>query len=156
MQLLDGVLGNLLGSVLGGGGQPSQNPLGAVLGRLGGGNQTQSAGLLSAAMALVQQHGGLSGVLDKFRNNGLAQHADSWVSKEPNLPVSGEQVQQVFGQSALGEVASKLGLSHGQAGSAMAQILPELVNQLTPEGRLPDNHQSLISKGLELLGARGS
>jgi YidB-like protein/Ion channel len=55
------------------------------------------------------------------------------------MAVSGDQFHQAFGGSALGEIASQLGMSQHQASSTMAQILPELINQLTPNGRIPDN-----------------
>jgi uncharacterized protein YidB (DUF937 family) len=156
MGLLDGILGGVVGSALGntsiGGGQ---DPLGALLGSLGGG-QGQGANLLTAAMSLLQQNGGLNGVLDTFRQGGMAQHADSWVSTGPNIGISGDQLQQVFGGSSIGNIASQLGMSNGQASSAMAQILPELINQLTPNGQVPSDHGDLISKGLAMLTGRGA
>jgi len=107
-------------------------------------------------MSLLQQNGGLPGVLDSFRQSGMAQHADSWVSTGPNVGISGDQLQQALGSSSIGNVASQLGLSHGQASSALAQILPELINQLTPSGQLPDNHSDLIAQGLAMLTGRGA
>jgi uncharacterized protein YidB (DUF937 family) len=154
MGLLDGIVGNVLGSALGQGGTPgAQNPLGSLLGGLGGG-QTQGASLLAAAMSLLQQNGGLPGVLESFRSSGMAQHADSWVSTGTNMPISPDQLQQALGSSSIGNIASQLGLSQGQAGSAMAQILPELINQLTPGGQLPNDHADLIAKGLSMLTGR--
>ena len=157
MGLLDGILGNVMGSVLSGG-QASQesNPLGKVLGSLAGGSRTQGGNLLGAAMAMIQQFGGLDRLLDAFRGKGMAEHADSWVSTGPNVGISAEQLQQVIGSSALGQIASQLGMSSGQAGSALAQVLPELVNQMTPRGSLPDNHGDLISQGLRLLRGGGA
>jgi uncharacterized protein YidB (DUF937 family) len=155
MGLLDGILSNVVGS-LGNGAMPgAQNPLGALLGGLGGA-QGQGANLLTAAMSLLQQNGGLDGVLDSFRQNGLAQHADSWVSTGANLGISGDQLQQVFGSTSIGNIASQLNMSHGQASSALAQILPELINQLTPSGQLPTNHADLISQGLAMLSGRSA
>jgi uncharacterized protein YidB (DUF937 family) len=58
---------------------------------------------------------------------------------------------QVFGESGLGNLATQFGVSQGQAGSMLSQILPELVNQLTPNGQIPENHNDLISQGLDLL-----
>ena len=58
----------------------------------------------------------------------MAQQAGSW---------SPEQLQQVFGSSTIGNIAAQLGLSHEQAGSAMSQVLPEVVNQLTLQGQVP-------------------
>jgi len=151
MGLLDGILGNVVGSVLGGGVQQSQNPLGSILGQLSGGNSSQSGNLMTAVMSMLQQHGGLESVLGMFRSNGMGQEADSWVGTGQNINVSADQIQQVFGKSALGDLANQLGMSHGQASSAMAQILPELVNQLTPNGQVPENHNDLLSQGLDML-----
>jgi uncharacterized protein YidB (DUF937 family) len=152
MGLLESVLASLMGSSAGTGFAPSsQNPLAAILNGLGGGNQAQSSNLLAAAMGMLQQHGGLSAVLDTFRQNGMAQHADSWVGTGANLPISGAQVRQVFGESSMSGVASQLGQSPGQASSVMAQLLPELVNHLTPQGQVPADHQDLISKALVML-----
>ena len=72
------------------------------------------------------------------------------------MGISGDQLQQVLGSSSIGNVASQLGMSHGQASSALAQILPELINQLTPSGQLPDNHADLLSQGLAMLTGRGA
>jgi uncharacterized protein YidB (DUF937 family) len=157
MGLLDGILGGVVGSALGntpmGGG--GQNPLEALLGGLGG-SQGQGASLLTAAMSLLQQNGGLNGVLDSFRQSGMAQHADSWVSTGPNVGISGDQLQQVLGSSSIGNVASQLNMSHGQASSALAQVLPELINQLTPTGQVPSDHGDLISNGLAMLTGGGA
>jgi uncharacterized protein YidB (DUF937 family) len=57
----------------------------------------------------------------------------------------------VFGGSGLGNLATHLGTSPGQAGSILSQILPELVNQFTPNGQIPENHNDLISQGLDML-----
>ena len=152
MGLLDGILGDVMGSVMGGSKtEQSQNPLGGVLSGLAGGNATQGGNLLAAAMGMLQQNGGLPAVLDKFRGAGLAGQADSWVSTGPNAAVSADQLQQIFGASALGNVASQLGMTSNQAGSAMARILPELINQLTPEGTIPEDHSDLLAKGQAML-----
>ena len=114
-----------------------------------------ASGLLAAAMVLIQQQGGLSGLLEKFRQSGLGQHADSWVGSGPNLPVTGAQVHQALGNGALNDIAAKLGIPVGQAGASMAQLLPELINQLTPNGQLPANHGNLLEDGLKMLQGLG-
>jgi uncharacterized protein YidB (DUF937 family) len=149
MGLLDGLLGNLMGSYLGG--TQERNPVSS-------GSQMQGGNLLlQIALMMLQQNGGLEGVLGKFRQGGLAQQADSWVSTGHNMEVSGDQVQQVFGPSTISDLASKLGMPAGQAGSVMAQILPELINQLTPQGQVPENSDQHISDELSKLAssARG-
>ena len=147
MGLLDGILTSLCG----GGAPPGQSSLGAVLNDLGAGNQARSTSLLTVAMSLLQQHGGISGVLEKFRQNGMAQHVESWVGNGPNLAISSEQVQQVFGSSSIGNAAAQLGQSHGQTTAALAQIVPELVNHLTPQGHVPSNIEEVLSKTLTSL-----
>jgi uncharacterized protein YidB (DUF937 family) len=69
------------------------------------------------------------------------------------MAVSGDQLQEAFGGSAFGNIASQLGMPQSQASSAMAQILPELINQLTPNGQIPDNADDAISRGLSMLRA---
>src|SRR5262249_55151948 len=104
----------------------------------------------AAAMTLLQQSGGLGGLLQQLQSSGLGAQADSWVGTGANMAVSGDEFHQALGPQ-LGNIASQLGMSQGQASSAMAQILPELINQLTPNGRIPDNSSDLISQGLSML-----
>jgi uncharacterized protein YidB (DUF937 family) len=152
MGLLDAVLANVLGSMSGGGGASAQqSSLGTMLNSLGSGNQAQSGNLLSVAMSMLQQNGGLTGVLDMFRQKGMGQHADSWVGTGANMPVSGDQIQQVFGDSSMASAASQLGQSPSQTSSLMAQLLPELINHLTPQGQIPQDHEDIISRALGML-----
>jgi uncharacterized protein YidB (DUF937 family) len=153
MGLLDGILSNVAGSVLSGGQQQGTNALDTLVNSLGAGAGGQMRGndLLGAVMSMVQQNGGLPGIVNMLRNNGLGQQADSWVGTGPNASVSAEQITQVFGGSGLGNLASQLGTSQGQAGSILSQVLPELVNQLTPNGQIPENHGDLISQALKML-----
>ena len=152
MGLLDGLLGNVLSAAVGGGSSSAtSNPLGALVNSLGGGNATRGGDLIGAVMSMVQQNGGLTGVVDMFRQKGMAQAADSWVGTGANESISPDQLQEVFGGDQLASLASKLGMSPGQATSILSRLLPEFVNQLTPNGRIPDNHGDLISQGLAML-----
>jgi uncharacterized protein YidB (DUF937 family) len=150
MGLLDDLLGNVVGSMLSG--NQAQSPLGSVLRGLGGGNQQQGGNLLlQLALSMLQQNGGLEGVLGKFRQGGMAQQADSWVSTGENMDISADQLQQVFGSSTISDLASRLGMSEGQASSTMAQLLPDVINRLTPEGQVPENSNEEIAQGLSML-----
>ena len=140
MGLLDGIFGKA-----GSASQHSSGPLGDLLGGEDGYD------LVTAAMSLLQQYGGLSGVLDLLRRKGLGQEAESWVDTGPNMAVSGEQLEQAFGRSTIGDIASQLGTSQGETSSALARILPDLVDRLTPDGNIPDNHNDLISQSLAIL-----
>ena len=146
MGLLDGLLGELMGSYLGGSQQRSPFGSGSGSSQMQGGNM-----LLQIALMMLQQNGGLEGVLGKFRQGGLAQQADSWVGTGKNMDISGDQVQEVFGPSTMGDLASKLGMPAGQTGSVLAQVLPELINQLTPQGHVPENSNQNISDELSKL-----
>jgi uncharacterized protein YidB (DUF937 family) len=142
--------------MLGGGAKSgAQNPLASIVASLAGGKQAQGGALLGAAMSMLQQGGGLGGVLAKLQQGGLGKEADSWVGTGANTQISGDQLTKAFGADAIGQIASKLGMPHGQAGSAMAQLLPELVNQMTPDGRVPDNHGDLLSQGMDMLKKMG-
>jgi uncharacterized protein YidB (DUF937 family) len=150
MGLLDGLIGNVVGSMLSGN-QP-QSPLDSVLGGLGGRKQAQSGNLiLQVVLSMLQQNGGLEGVLDKFRQGGMAEQADSWVSTGQNMNISADQLQQVFGSSAISDLAAQLGMSEGQASSTMAQLLPDVINRLTPEGQVPESSNEEIAQGLSML-----
>jgi uncharacterized protein YidB (DUF937 family) len=129
-----GLLDGLLGSVLGGGTGGSQpNPL------------------LQIALQLLQQNGGVAGVLDKFRQGGYADHADSWQGTGQNMPISGTALQEVLGSGSIGQIAQQLGLSHGEAAGGLAQMLPQIIDHFTPNGELPPDHDDRVAQALALL-----
>jgi uncharacterized protein YidB (DUF937 family) len=156
MGLLDGVLGDALGSATGNaaggaGAANLQGMLGGLLGQLSGSQNLGNNALLSTVMSLVQQHGGVGGIVEKFRSGGLSDVVASWVGTGANMPVSASQVQQVLGHSTINNVASSMGVDATQASSSIASMLPELINQLTPNGAVDAGSSDLLSKGIELL-----
>ena len=115
--------------------------LDSVLGSLSqGGSGTGGNPLLETVLSMVNNPdtGGLAGLLQKFQEHGLGNVADSWVSTGKNLPISGDQIQEALGSGALGDIASKLGLSKGDVSSQLADLLPGVVDKLTPNGQVPD------------------
>lgn len=153
MGLLDSILGGGAGELPGGLGS-AQSPLGSILASLSGGNQSTGSGLLSAVMMLVQQNGGLGNVIAQFEQKGLGSQAASWVGGGPNQAISADQLSTVFGSGALGQFAAQLGMDHGQASGTLAQLLPEVINQLTPQGQVTSQSGDLLSQALSML--RGS
>jgi uncharacterized protein YidB (DUF937 family) len=154
MGLLDGILGNVLGAALGDNRAQSQgqDPLGAIFSGLAGGSGGGTGNiLLQLGLSMLQQNGGLEGVLGKFRQAGMGAQADSWVSTGQNMNISPDQLQEVLGSGALSDIAAKLGVSQDQAGSAMSQVLPELIDQLTPQGQITDESNNSIAEGLDAL-----
>jgi uncharacterized protein YidB (DUF937 family) len=101
----------------------------------------------------MQQNGGLAGLVEMFNNSGLSQQAASWVGTGDNLPVSADQISKVLGSGPLAELAGKFGIDPQQVSGMLAQYLPEIVNQMTPQGRLPDNAVGgdALSQGLNAL-----
>jgi uncharacterized protein YidB (DUF937 family) len=89
--------------------------------------------------------------LEKFQQGGLGNLAQSWVGTGANLPISAEQIQQVLGSGALGDIASKLGMQPEQAASELSQALPNVVDKLTPNGQLPAEGD-LMAAAQQMLG----
>jgi uncharacterized protein YidB (DUF937 family) len=115
----------------------------------GGGNQNP---LMQAAVGLLGKNspiGGLAGLIQAFQKNGLGDIVNSWVGTGRNLPISPEQVQQGLGGDLLKQLAAQAGLSTQAAGGQLANLLPGLIDKLTPEGRMPESN--LIEQGLNLL-----
>lgn len=108
------------------------------------GNSNAAAGgqpdLLHAALGLLSNDapgGGLPGLIQKFEQGGLANVIGSWVGTGSNLPISAEQLQAVLGPDTIAALAGKLGLSGTDVSQQLAQILPKVVDHLTPNGTVP-------------------
>jgi uncharacterized protein YidB (DUF937 family) len=69
------------------------------------------------------------------------------------MGISSDQLQQVFGSGALSDIAAQLGMSQQQAGSTLSQMLPEVVNQLTPQGKITTESDDSIAEALQSLVA---
>ena len=120
MGLLDSVLSGVLG---GAGGQASaSNPL------------IQLAGSLLSNNSAV---GGLPGLVQQFEQAGLGNIVQSWIGSGQNLPVSAQQLTQVLGQGQLQQLAQAAGVDPNQVGGLLAQVLPHVVDHLTPNGQVP-------------------
>jgi uncharacterized protein YidB (DUF937 family) len=153
MGVLDGLLGSLTGrSGDVGAGNASGDASGPGQGAIGGIGQSA---LLMLALQMIQQNGGLTGILGKLRQAGLGEHADSWVGTGANLPVSEDQLSQILGSGAIGRIAAQCGIAPGAAAGGLAQALPQIINQLTPEGTVPGNHGALLEQAMAALAARG-
>ena len=105
---------------------------------LGGGAGTQNP-LLDIALNLLTnpQTGGLGGLVETFKSKGLNDVMSSWVSTGQNLPISGNQIQDVLGSGLIQQFAKKLGSSGEEVSGGLASLLPEIIDKLTPNGTLP-------------------
>jgi uncharacterized protein YidB (DUF937 family) len=82
-------------------------------------------------------HGGLPGLVQSFQQKGLGGIVDSWVSTGQNMPISPDQLAQGLGGDKLGSLAQSLGMSQGDLSSKLSELLPNVVDKLTPDGQLP-------------------
>ena len=99
-------------------------------------------GIVGAEMAtvvnsLIQQHGGIQGIIGQLEQQGLGGVARSWIANGPNQPISPAQLSQVFGSGMLGELAAKSGLSPQELAQKLSQALPAAIDKLTPNGTIP-------------------
>ena len=92
---------------------------------------------------IQNQPGGLPGLVQAFHDKGLGGVASSWVGTGPNAPVTSDQIHQVIGSDQVKALAAKAGISPDVAGSAIAQLLPTIVDKLTPNGQVP-THSSVM------------
>lgn len=129
MGLLDNLENQAATSLLGG----SSNPLAA-----------------SILQMIQNQPGGLSGMIQAFHEKGLGGLMSAWVSTGPNPPMTTDQVHQALGSDKVKELAAAAGISPEIASSAIAQLLPGIVDKLTPNGQVPE-HSSVMDIASSLL-----
>jgi uncharacterized protein YidB (DUF937 family) len=128
MGLLD-IVGGMLGGQAGQGGA--------------GGGQAELLKMVVAMLANSGQGGGqggggLAALVEQFQAAGLGEQVNSWISSGQNLPVSPEQLQGALGSDQMSQMAERMGLSTGDLGAQMSQMLPHVVDQLTPGGQMPE------------------
>lgn len=122
---------------------------GKALGALAG-NQHNSMVDGVLGMIVGQQFGGIKGLAAQFAAKGLGHIMDSWVGTGKNLPITKDQVMQVLGSDVVKGLAAKVGLNADQVAGHLTEILPQVVDRLTPQGQVTSN-QDLASKGMDLL-----
>ena len=95
------------------------------------------AGMVSVVNNILEQNGGLQGVVNQFEKNGLGATVRSWVGTGPNQPISPSDVQRTLGPDLLQQLAGKSGLSVEELAQKLSQVLPKAVDTLTPDGTIP-------------------
>jgi len=102
-----------------------------------GGSGPDWIGIASSLLANGSAHGGLAGLVEKLAGAGLGEQVKSWVSTGANLPVSGEQLSSALGGDLMSQLAGQAGVSHGEVGNVLSQLLPQIIDKLTPHGEVP-------------------
>ena len=137
MGLLDGLLGSVMGGMMGGGSSAQGTQ---------GGNP-----MIQMALQMLQQNGGIEGLLAKFQQAGMGQQAQSWIGTGQNMPISPDALSQIFGHGQLGQIAQQMGISPEEAAGGLSQALPHVVDQMTPGGEIPEGHNDLVAQALAIL-----
>lgn len=133
MGLLDAILGNVMSSPQGG----------------------QQRALIAVVLQMLQQSGGLQGLMRQMQQSGYGDQAQSWVGTGQNMPISPDVLSQILGQGRMQDIAQQLGMSNQDVAGQMAQALPDVVDRMTPQGRIPDDQDDLVARTLqELMGKR--
>jgi uncharacterized protein YidB (DUF937 family) len=130
--------------------------LDSILGSLSNASGGSGNELLDMVLRLVNDpaHGGLPGLVQSFQQRGLGGIVDSWVSTGRNLPISPDQLEQGLGGDRLGSLAQSLGMSQGDLSSKLGELLPNVVDKLTPNGHVPESGElgSLLASVTRHLG----
>jgi uncharacterized protein YidB (DUF937 family) len=114
------------------------------------GDKSQGA-MVQAGINLFREYAGLQGILDKFKAIGLAKEVGSWVGKGPNLPITAKHIEQVVGSATVAEMAEKFDIPGEVICGKLAEYLPGVVDELTPEGKVPKNQASVLMHALSML-----
>ncbi len=130
----------------------------AIVGQVGdmlSGAGGQQGGLMGALAALINnpETGGIPGLIERFKEKGMGDIIASWIGTGEKLPISGEQVQSVFGSEQVQAIAQKLGMSSSETSDGLASLLPQVIDKLTPGGQVPEG--GMLEKGLAILQGFG-
>jgi uncharacterized protein YidB (DUF937 family) len=99
-------------------------------------------GLLAGGVAGSVLSGGLGDLLKQFQQSGHGDAADSWVRPGPNRQIAPNDLANALGADQIDHLTSQTGLSRDELLSGLSQYLPEVVDQLTPDGRLPTESEA--------------
>ena len=102
-----------------------------------GGSGADWVRIVSGLLANGSAQGGLGGLLQQLQAAGLGEQVQSWVGHGANQPVSGDQLSAALGDDLMSQLAGQAGVPHAEAGSQLSQMLPEIINMLTPHGEVP-------------------
>jgi uncharacterized protein YidB (DUF937 family) len=105
--------------------------------------------LMGAVTTLIEQHGGLSGLVSQLSQGGLGNAVSSWVGTGTNQPVSGSELSHALNSDTLQQIAGKFGIAPDALSHGLAQRLPGVVDKLTPNGEVPAG--GLAEQGLAML-----
>jgi uncharacterized protein YidB (DUF937 family) len=126
---------------------------------LGGNSSTLTQNAVKGVVGMLTNNaGGISGLVDKFTQSGLGDVAASWIGKGENKPVTPQQIEAALGSDKVAELAKEAGIPADKGAEVLSQVLPTVVDKMTPDGEIPDEHKmgtlsKVILAGLGVAGA---
>jgi uncharacterized protein YidB (DUF937 family) len=99
-------------------------------------NQEQHSSLVKNALQMFGNQNEISSLHQNAQSHGLGHIVQSWIGNGSNQPVDASQVEGLVGGDRVDQLATRAGVSHSQARSALSRILPTIVDKLTPQGKL--------------------
>ena len=149
-----GLLDSVLGAVMNQQGDEKAAGASGSMGRLISlvASNPQLLQIVTSMLSNGSAQGGLGGLIGKFQQAGLGDAISSWIGNGPNQHVSPDQLSNVLGAGTIGDIAERLGLSHGEAAGQLSQLLPEIINHLTPSGQAPEGGLGGTSDLMGMLG----
>lgn len=120
----------------------------------GAGGAADVQKLIGPVLELVQNSGGVHGLVEQLKSNGLGEQVSSWVGTGPNIKVDPSALTSALGPEKVQALASKAGVTLEQASSSLTALLPQIVDKLSPAGTIPgaDQAAALVAK---IPGAEG-
>lgn len=140
-----GLLDDMLAGALGGAGAGQRSQAGS-----GAGGAGALMALLPVVLAMLNGRGaagsgagaapagGLGELLGRVQRAGFGEQVQSWVGTGQNLPIDAEAIGRIFGADGVANIARRAGLSEQDASQGLSALLPEVVDRLTPAGKLPE------------------
>ena len=127
----------------------------AALGSSSAPTETQTQNLVQNVLQMLDNAGGIQGLAAKAQQSGLGDVVSSWIGTGQNQPISPDQVAAVLGSDRVQALARQSGIPAEKGASALSQVLPALVDKLTPEGQMPAQSTGLSTWGKAILGGLG-
>lgn len=109
-------------------------------------SSSQGEVLITAALVMLDKAGGIQGVIEKFQASGLDDVIASWVGTGQNKSITPDQITQALGKENIQAITEKANIPTSQSGDILSQLLPVLIDSLTPNGQVPEQSQ-LITIG---------
>ncbi len=126
--------------------------LDSIMGMLGKGGGKDVMSQLATMLTGKGGDGmGLSRLLDQFKGAGMGDKAESWVSSGENQPLDPDEVEKAIGSERLAQMSKQTGESVGALKTDLSKMIPDAVNKLTPDGKMPNPGDLMnMVKGLDL------